>query len=618
MGLVMVCFVIVGLAGCGGNGPTGTGAIEGYVYVPQGDKTAINVSRAAEPPLGYVALYGADVKVEIAGRTWVGKTDTYGHFKVGGLPSGIAKVTITPPLIGGTGLAEFFAFTTTMEVKANTTVSIGSDGNISLISHSADHLEVIINQIDATDFPTVRLYVSVVDPVRNTPIIGIGYGGFEVAVSQSPVTIDAFRQVASNSAPASIGLVLDRSGSMDGQPLEDLKDAAREFVGFLGIDDRAEIISFSNDVVVDCPFTSDKTRLQSAITALQSYDMTALYDGIYRGIEDTAIDSNPRKAVVAMTDGGENWSSYATLDKVIALAKQSGIPVYTIGLQGAGFTRERSSKTVTRARSEQELQQIARQTGGEYFYAPQSSDLMGIYTKITQRQQQQYILTIQDPNPQSTDTRIVRVEVNACSLTGSGSAEYGHKRYDYPVPQVQYEPGSYAGRSFYYNPSSAKPHLGEDIDLAEETPIRAIGDGRIVQYEAHQGYGELCAVIEHNLGQTIHFSLTVGDAKQVDTQYLCSIYGHIRKSQQRGGVELPWKVGDTVKAGQIIGYVNNSSHPDLGSPDPNGDGLEHLHMGIRLTAHPNRWAYYGYEDTTNPYANVKDFAAFSEVIQQLQ
>jgi len=56
--------------------------------------------------------------------------------------------------------------------------------------------------------------------------------------------------------------------------------------------------------------------------------------------------------------------------------------------------------------------------------------------------------------------------------------------FDYPVEESYSVPGSYAGRSFYYD----EEHIGEDIYVPEGTPIRAIADGRIVHYGYAPGY----------------------------------------------------------------------------------------------------------------------------------
>lgn len=204
------------------------------------------------------------------------------------------------------------------------------------------------------------------------------------------------------------------------------------------------------------------------------------------------------------------------------------------------------------------------------------------------------------------------VAVASLLMLGSmGVAQGQSLTLDYPVSQNLYIPGSYAGRSFCYD----RVHLGEDILLSEGTPIRAIADGRIVQYEFHNGYAtssdgtSIAAVIEHDLGRSVTLGLTVGDRKTVTVSKICSIYGHIRKSVTYGGVRLGLQVGDSVHKGDIIGYVNDGAH--------NGDGGVHLHLGVKLGGHPGRWVYYGYESSSLPDSYVSTFAAGSEIIPAL-
>jgi murein DD-endopeptidase MepM/ murein hydrolase activator NlpD len=74
----------------------------------------------------------------------------------------------------------------------------------------------------------------------------------------------------------------------------------------------------------------------------------------------------------------------------------------------------------------------------------------------------------------------------------------------YPV--TPYVPGSYAGRSFFYD----SDHLGEDVLLAEGAAVRAIGSGTIKVYRSATGYGELVVVIEHSLGNNFTFKNAYG------------------------------------------------------------------------------------------------------------
>lgn len=175
---------------------------------------------------------------------------------------------------------------------------------------------------------------------------------------------------------------------------------------------------------------------------------------------------------------------------------------------------------------------------------------------------------------------------------------------DFPIDEPLYSPGSYNDRSFYYDEN----HLGEDIDFSEGTPVKAIGNGILVWYSPAEGYGELVAVIEHDLGK--EYSFPNAYKQIVRTNKILSIYGHIRKKENRNDLkECKWKVGDYVEKGKIIGYINDDEH--------NGDGEEHLHLGIRLSnktianeRDPGLW-FRGYEKGTN---FGKDFASGEKVI----
>jgi hypothetical protein len=144
-------------------------------------------------------------------------------------------------------------------------------------------------------------------------------------------------------------------------------------------------------------------------------------------------------------------------------------------------------------------------------------------------------------------------------------------------PVYPYTPGSYGGRGFYYD----KNHLGEDIRLPEGAPVHAIGPGKIVYYGPAPSYGELVAAVEHELGAPCEFVAATGTS--VRTDKILSIYGHIRTCDLRSnGSCTGLTVGSDVTKDSIIGYVND--HNDDPNLDHNGDGKEHLHLGIRLSS----------------------------------
>ncbi|MBA7516188.1 hypothetical protein ES705_08234 [subsurface metagenome] len=415
--------IVTLLSGCGSMNQIGN--IAGYVYVPIESNKGVNmlVRGPGDVPYGYQPLEGAIVSA--VGAPSITITDENGYFLLSDVPIGTTTVTIVPPVSSA-----YKDLTTEVDVKPNTTVFVGNAGIVSPPGEDTENWIVKINQVDVSNWPVVKAYVQIIDPTDNTPILGATKNDFDLEVNASEISYFTVEQASGSvSFPVSTSLVIDRSGSMEGeygddQPLIDAKEAAKTFVNEMSSSDRAEVVSFADYVTIEQPFTNDKQALKNAIERFSSGGMTSLYDGIWQGLDDTAEETSPRKAVVALTDGGENNSSsyhggsyWGDPDNslLIAHAKSLNIPVYTIGLQGYDFTREKVVRSYTT--SEADLQEIAGETGGEYFYAPTSTDLEDIYQKITQRIEQQYIITFID-NTELSDIYYTKVKVYYSQIFG--------------------------------------------------------------------------------------------------------------------------------------------------------------------------------------------------------
>ena len=426
LGLIVVVSLLIAMFLLGGCVPMNQiGNIAGYVYVPIESSKGVDtiVRSIGDVPYGYQPLEGAVVSA--VGAPSIAITDENGYFLLSDVPAETTIVTIVPPA----GSA-YKTLTTEVDVKPNTTVFVGNAGVVTPPGEDTENWIVKINQVDVSNWPLVKAYVQIIDPTNNTPIMGAKKNDFDIEVNASEISSFTVEQASgSASFPASTSLVIDRSGSMEGEygddkPLKDAKKAAKTFVNLMGFSDRAEVISFADYVRVDQPFTSDKQALINAIEGLYSGGMTSLYDGIWQGLDDTAEETNPCKAVVALTDGGENYSSsyhgggyWGDPDNslLIAHAQSLNIPVYTIGLQGYDFTREKVVRNYTT--SEADLMEIATATGGEYFYVPTSTELGDIYQKITQRIEQQYIITFID-NTELGDIYYIKVKVYYSQIFG--------------------------------------------------------------------------------------------------------------------------------------------------------------------------------------------------------
>jgi len=248
-----------------------------------------------------------------------------------------------------------------------------------LTAQKISSLNLIYNQIDDNGFPAIESYVTVSD-LDGNPIAGLTSSNFTVNednVVQTPITVTT---VGSSGSEISASLVVDKSASMSAE-IGDAKTAAIGFVNNMQTGDKGAVVSFGSTVVLNQGFTTNKTLLINAINSISASDgSTRLYDGIYEGISQTSAQSG-RKAVISLSDGGNNAGTRTEAD-VINYANQLSIPVFTIGL---GLSQGSAD--------EQSLKDIATQTGGQYYYAPNSSDLSAIYQSISQSISSQYKIT---------------------------------------------------------------------------------------------------------------------------------------------------------------------------------------------------------------------------------
>lgn len=197
-------------------------------------------------------------------------------------------------------------------------------------------LRMQISQVDNSEFPKMTLYTQVSD--RNgEQIEGLEKETFSVTEigpdgTEQQLEIQEILPV-DDSFEMNINLVLDQSGSMDeDDKIQNAKQAASRFVDEIlsKENNSVEITSFDDYVYNVQPFTSDKAKVMDAIRAIDLGSQTALYDALYDALIQTN-QTNGSRFVIAFTDGEENASLH-TEEEVVELSKQTGIPVYIIGI----------------------------------------------------------------------------------------------------------------------------------------------------------------------------------------------------------------------------------------------------------------------------------------------
>ena len=168
----------------------------------------------------------------------------------------------------------------------------------------------------------------------------------------------------------SIVIAIDRSRSMTGQAFKDAVAAARRFVARKLPDDRVAVVAFGSRALGLTNFSSATIDTDGALRdlAVDSREGTALYDAVAKSAELLALEDNPARVLVVLTDGAD-VSSSTNLAQAIDAARDSGVGVYTIGIEGEQF-------------APQPLERIASETGGTYHAATSSNALQGAYASI--------------------------------------------------------------------------------------------------------------------------------------------------------------------------------------------------------------------------------------------
>lgn len=209
----------------------------------------------------------------------------------------------------------------------------------------------------------VSLNVSVSSPylladTRQTVFLKVGLLGTELEESR-------------DRTPANVAIVLDRSGSMDGQKIAQAREAAMIAVGMLDERDVVSIVIYSDTVSVLVPATrvTDKGELYREIESIFAGGSTALFAGVSKGADEVSkfFDRNKVNRVILLSDGLANVGpdSPLALGNLGESLKRAGIAVTTIGL-GLGY-------------NEDLMVMLAQRSDGNHAFVENYNDLTRIF-----------------------------------------------------------------------------------------------------------------------------------------------------------------------------------------------------------------------------------------------
>jgi Ca-activated chloride channel family protein len=233
----------------------------------------------------------------------------------------------------------------------------------------------------------VLVPVTITDPL-NRLVTGLEKDNFQVFENKQRQVI---RHFSSEDAPISLGVIFDVSGSMSDK-IDRSKEAVVEFFKTANPQDEFFVITFSDEPEVLADFTSSVEDIQTRLVTAAPKGRTAMLDAIYLAVAKMRKARYDRKALLIISDGGDNHSRY-TEGEISSLIKEADMQIYAIGLfdQVPRTEEERAGPGL--------LAEITDVTGGRTFTIDNPNELPDVATKIGIELRNQYVLGYRPTKP---------------------------------------------------------------------------------------------------------------------------------------------------------------------------------------------------------------------------
>jgi Ca-activated chloride channel family protein len=221
-------------------------------------------------------------------------------------------------------------------------------------------------------------------------VTGLDESNFEVFDNKVRQRIVSF---STEDAPISVGIIFDSSGSMSDK-IQKSKEAALEFFKTSNPQDEFMLINFAERPNLISGFTSKFENLQDRLLFVKSGGRTALLDAIYLGLTQMKKATSSRKAILVISDGGENHSRYTERD-IKKMVKEADVEIYAVGILEPLASRAR---TPEEAAGPSLLSDLASISGGRMFSVEDPDELPDIAEKISIELRNQYVIGYKPSN----------------------------------------------------------------------------------------------------------------------------------------------------------------------------------------------------------------------------
>ena len=243
--------------------------------------------------------------------------------------------------------------------------------------------------------------VTVTDPY-NRLVTGLEPENFRVFEDNVEQEIVSF---SSEDVPISIGIILDLSGSMANK-LGKAKQAALQFLKTANPQDEFFLVGFNEHAELLVPFTNNIEDLETKMLTVSAKGKTALLDAIFLGLTQMRNAANGKRALLIISDGGDNNSRYNEKD-IKRLVREADTQLYSVGIFEPFEYRSRTPEELNGPTL---LNEMAELTGGRSFSVENLNELPDIATKIGAKLRNQYVVGYH-PSHRAHDARWRKIKI---------------------------------------------------------------------------------------------------------------------------------------------------------------------------------------------------------------
>jgi len=274
-------------------------------------------------------------------------------------------------------------------------LALAQVAGVSIEPHASKPVAIRVNS-DLVEIP-----VTVLD--RNgESIVGLEKERFRLFEDGSEQVITHF---AMEDAPISIGFVLDASASMHDK-LRQSSEAVAAFLNTANLGDEFFLVQFNERAELATDLTQSTGEVQKQLAHIRPSGRTALLDAVHFSIRRMQKANNARKALIIISDGGDNCSRY-TLGELKNLVREADIQIYAMGMFDRWETRWQTREELD---GPSLLRGVTKQSGGRLFEIEDVNQLPEVASKIAEALRAQYVLGYA-PKSMSRNGKYHRVEV---------------------------------------------------------------------------------------------------------------------------------------------------------------------------------------------------------------